>query len=54
MVGYNGQAHSSSIPDPDRLSNRIQNGPGMATGADRCRREYDEAVSELIELLTGS
>ena len=33
MVGFNGQAHSSSLPDPNRLSNRIQNGLGMATGA---------------------
>jgi len=33
MVGFNGQAHSSNLPDANRLSNRIQNGLGMATGA---------------------
>ena len=33
MVGFNGQAHSSNLPDANRLSNRIQNGLGIATGA---------------------
>lgn len=33
MVGFNGEAHSSSLPNANRLSNRIQNGLGLATGA---------------------
>lgn len=32
-VGFTGEAHPSTIPNPNRLSNSIENGLGLATGA---------------------
>lgn len=32
MVGFAGEAHAANLPDSNRLSNKVQNGLGAATG----------------------